>query len=60
MYVFVPEHTGSAPTTGPVRVSGTPHELSTAGGVGTICASPTHDTVDPSSAGRINVGGAIV
>ena len=36
VYVFVPEHTGSAPTTGPVIVSGVPHELLTTGGVGMV------------------------
>ena len=35
VYVFGPEHGGSAPTTGPVMVNGSPHELFTAGGVGT-------------------------
>ena len=35
MYVFVPEQTGSAPSTGPEIVNGAPHELLTTGGVGT-------------------------
>jgi len=60
VYVFVPEHTGSALTTGPVIVNGAPHELLTTGGVGTTCASLTHATVDPSSAGNVNVGGVMV
>ncbi len=60
VYVLVPVHTGSAPTTGPVNVNGAPHELLTTGGVGTTCASPIHATVDPPAAGSVNVGGAIV
>lgn len=47
VYVFVPEHKGSALTTGPVGITGSPQELFTVGGVGTICASATHETVDP-------------
>jgi hypothetical protein len=35
VYVFVPEHTGSGPTTGPVGVTGLPQESFTFGGVGT-------------------------
>jgi hypothetical protein len=34
VYVLVPAQTGSAPTTGPVTVSGSPHELLTVGLVG--------------------------
>jgi hypothetical protein len=58
--VFVPEQTGSGPTTGPVGVTGTPHELFTTGGVGTICASSTHATVELPGAGSVNVGAGIV
>ncbi len=60
MYVFVPEQTGSGPTTGPVGVIGVPHELVTTGGVGTVCAFTTHATVDPPGAGKVKVGGDIV
>ena len=60
VYVLVPEHTGSGPTTGPASVKGAPHELLTTGGVGTTCASLIHDTVDPPAAGNVNVGGEIV
>jgi hypothetical protein len=60
VYVFVPEQTGSALTTGPVGVITAPHELETAGGVGTTCASLTQTTVEPSSAGTVKVGGLIV
>jgi len=41
-------------------VNGAPHELVTTGGVGTTCASLTHATVDPSSAGNVKVGGVMV
>jgi hypothetical protein len=60
VYVLVPEHTGSALTTGPVNGSGVPQELFTTGGVGTTCASLIHATVDPPAAGSVNVGGVIV
>ncbi len=60
VYVFVPEQTGSGPTTGPVGVIGVPHELVTTGGVGTVCASIIQDSVDPPGAGTENVGGDIV
>ena len=60
VYVFIPEQTGSAPSTGPVIASGVPQELLTFGGVGTACASATHATVDPPAAGKINVGGDTV
>ncbi len=60
LYVFVPEHTGSAPTTGPVIVNGVAHELVTTGDVGTTCASLTQATVEPSSAGNVKVGGVTV
>jgi hypothetical protein len=60
VYVFVPEHNGSAPTTGPVIVRGVPHELFVGGGVGTTCALAIHATVDPPAAGGVNVGAEIV
>jgi hypothetical protein len=60
VYVFVPEHTGSAPITGPVILNGEPQELLTAGGVGTTCASLTQATVEPPAAGKVKVGGLIV
>jgi hypothetical protein len=60
VYVFVPEQTGSGPTTGPVGVIGVPHELLTTGGVGTVCALLTQATVDAPGAGSVNVGGEIV
>ena len=60
VYVFVPEQTGSALTTGPVIVTGAPHELFTAGGVGTICASSMQATVEDPPAGNVNVGGETV
>ena len=60
VYVFVPEQTGFAPTTGPVTVIGSPHELFAGGDTGTTCASAIHGTVEPPGAGNINVGGVIV
>ena len=60
VYVFVPEQTGSGPTTGPVTDNGAPHELFTLGGVGTVCALLTQGTVDEPGAGSVNVGGDIV
>ena len=60
VYVFGPLQTGSAPTTGPVMVSGVPQLLFTAGGVGTVCALLIQGTVDPPGAGSVNVGGLIV
>ena len=60
VYVFVPEQTGSGPTTGPVIVNGVPQELFVGGGVGTVCALVTHGTVEPPAAGNVNVGGLIV
>jgi hypothetical protein len=60
VYVLSPSHAGSGPTTGPVGVTGSPHELITVGGVGTVCASATHGTVEPSSAGKVKVGGSTV
>ena len=56
----MPEQVGSALTTGPVTVSASPQELSTAGGVGTTCASSIQFTVEPPGAGMENVGGVIV
>ena len=60
MYVFVPEHAGLAPITGPVMVSGAPQELFTTGGVGGVCALMIQGTVEPPAAGGVNVGGEIV
>ena len=60
MYVFVPLHTGSAPTTGPVGVTGSPQESMTFGGVGTTCASLIHATVALPGAGSVNVVGCTV
>jgi hypothetical protein len=60
VYVFVPEQTGSGPTTGPVGVTGEPQELVTVGGVGTVCAFTIHATVEPPLAGTVNVDGLIV
>ena len=40
--------------------SGAPHELLTAGGVGTTCASLTQGTVALPGAGSVNVGGETV
>ena len=60
VYVFVPEQTGSGPTTGPVMVNGAPHELFTTGDVGTTCASLTQATVELPGAGNVKVGGDIV
>jgi hypothetical protein len=60
VYIFVPEQTGSGPTTGPVGVTGVPHELFTTGGVGTVCALLIHATVDPPGAGRVTVGALMV
>ena len=41
-------------------VSVAPQELVTTGGVGTTCALLIQGTVDPSLAGKTNVGGASV
>ena len=60
VYVFVPEQTGSALTTGPVLANGAPQELLTFGGTGTTCASLTHATVALPGAGGVTVGGVIV
>jgi hypothetical protein len=59
VYVFVPEHAGLAPTTGPVMVNVVPHELTTVGGVG-VTALAMHATVEAVFAGIVNVGGEIV
>ena len=55
VYVFVPPHTGSGPTAGPVGVMVAPHEFVTDGGVGTTCASATQGTVELPGAGRENL-----
>jgi hypothetical protein len=60
VYVLVPEQTGSAPVTGPDGVTGSPHEFITVGGVGTICASIIHGTVEPPFTGTVKVEGATV
>jgi hypothetical protein len=60
VYVLLPEQTGSGPTTGPVIANGSPHELSTAGGVGIVWASATQSTVDEPAGGNVKVGGLIV
>ncbi len=60
VYVFVPEQTGSAPSMGPVMVSGSPQELFTTGGVGTICALLIQGTVEPPLGGRFAEGGVTV
>ena len=51
---------GSAPSTGPVIVSGSPHELFTFGGVGIVCAFAIQTTVELPGEGILNVGGEIV
>ena len=56
----MPEQVGSALTTGAEIVTGSPHELVAAGGVGTTCASAIQATVDPAAAGALNVGGVMV
>ena len=60
VYVLVPEQTGSAPTTGPVIMSGVPHELFVGGGVGTTWAPLIQATVEPPAAGGVKVGGVMV
>jgi hypothetical protein len=60
VYVFVPEQTGSGPTTGPVGVIVAPQEFVTVGGVGTVCALLIHGTVEEPAAGSVKVGGAIL
>jgi hypothetical protein len=60
VYVFVPEQTGSGLTTGPAGITGSPHELVTTGGVGTVWASLIHATVELPFAGKVNVAGEIV
>src|SRR5678815_4218053 len=60
VYVLVPEHTGSGPTTGPVGVIGLPQESFTFGGVGTTCASLIQATVLPPAEGTTEVGGLMV
>jgi hypothetical protein len=56
VYVFVPEQTGSGPTTGPVGVIGFPQLSNTDGGVGTTCAFTIQGTVELPGAGNVNVG----
>lgn len=56
----MPEHTGSGPITGPVMVNAAPHELFTAGGLGTTWASVIQGTVELPLAGKLNVGGLTV
>ena len=46
--------------TGPVMVMAAPQELFTVGGVGTVCAAAIQATVEPPSAGKVNVGGVMV
>jgi hypothetical protein len=41
-------------------ITALPQELFTAGGVGTVCAAAIQVTVDPPSAGKVNVGGVMV
>jgi hypothetical protein len=41
-------------------VKGSPHELLTAGGVGTTCASLMQATVELPPAGKVAVGGLMV
>ena len=60
MYVFVPEQTGSGPSTGPVGVIVDEHELVTTGGVGTVWALAIQATVELPGAGTENVGGEMV
>ena len=60
VYVFVPEQAGSGPTTGPLGVTGSPQELFTVGGVGTVCASLIQGTVEEPGPGTETVGGVIV
>src|SRR5678815_3465903 len=60
VYVLVPEHTGSGPTTGPVGFIGLPQLSFTFGGVGTVWASTIQGTVEAPGAGNVNVGGVIV
>jgi hypothetical protein len=60
VYILFPEQTGSAPTTGPVGVTGLPQELLTKGGVGVVCASLMHATVEFPFGGNVNVGALIV
>ncbi len=60
VYVFGPEQTGSAPTTGPVIVNASPQELLTTGGVGTTWASLIQATVELPLAGKVAVGGETV
>ena len=56
----MPEQAGSALTTGPVMARGSPHELFTAGGVGTVWALLIQATVELPLAGNVAVGGLTV
>jgi hypothetical protein len=56
----VPEQTGSAPITGPVGTTGSPHVFNTVGGVGIICASTIQGTFEPSSTGSTKAEGIII
>jgi hypothetical protein len=60
VYVFVPEQTGSGPTTGPVGVTVAPQLFVTVGGVGTTCALLIQATVEEPGAGNVNVGEGMV
>ena len=60
VYVLVPLHIGSGPTTGPVIASRVPQLLFTAGGVGIVCASDIHATVALPGAGNVKVGALTV
>jgi hypothetical protein len=56
----MPEQTGSGLATGPVTESGSPHEFTGLGGVGTTCVAAMQATVDPEMAGKVNDGGVMV
>jgi hypothetical protein len=60
VYVFIPEHKGSALMTSPATVRGSPHELSTEGGDGMLWASLIQATVEPPLGGKMKVGGLMV
>ena len=59
VYVFVPAHTGSGDTTGPVGVIVLPQLSTTTGGVGGT-ASAGQATVAAPPAGIVTVGAVIV
>ena len=56
----MPAQTGSGLITGPVGITGSPHELFTAGGTGITCASLIQATVDPSLGGSTIIGAVTV